>query len=68
MGKIFYWWSLSSDYTLGPLVTLLSLQEKIVIAMNFMAACDQSHQAARKKDVTLCPCLPGSPDSPLTPL
>lgn len=32
MGKIFYWWSLSSDYTLGPLVTLLSLQEKIIIS------------------------------------
>lgn len=32
MGNIFYWWSWSSDCTLGPLVTLLSLQEKIIIS------------------------------------
>lgn len=33
MGKVFYWWSLSSDHTLGPLVTLLSLQEEITISI-----------------------------------
>lgn len=28
MGKLFYWRPLSTDYTVGPLVSLLSLQEK----------------------------------------
>lgn len=64
-GKLFYWCSLSADRSLGPLVTLLSLQRKASFLMAVTAAGEPSHQA---QGVTLCPCLPGSPDSPLTPL
>lgn len=28
----------------------------------------QRRHSVKNRDVTLCPCLPGSPDSPFTPL